>query len=149
MAVYCTEAQVTANMKGVSFGASTAVTSSALSDIIAEESAYIDAKISRRYTLPIAGATDLIFLRRLCLALVIYRVTLILQPKSIRPTPDGNVEQDISTEGQYRKAIKDLDAIASGAADLPTEDKKSISFISSTALSNDEECQFVHDETQW
>ncbi len=149
MVAYCTEAQVQANMKGVTFGAATAVTSSALEDIIDEESAYIDAKIARRYALPIADATALIYLRRLCLALVIYRVTLILQPKSIRPTPDGNVEQDISTEGQYKKAVRELEALADGSADLPNEDKKSIDYISSTALNNDEECEFVHDEKQW
>jgi phage gp36-like protein len=145
---YCTNADVIANLKGVSITSSTAITTSGLEDIIEQESAIIDSFLTR-YTLPIASAGGLSVLKKICISLCVYRVSLILQPKTIRPTADGNVEQDISSAADYKNAMKMLKMLADGSLNLPSETKKSLAFFSSSAVNNGDTTQFVHDETQW
>jgi phage gp36-like protein len=145
---YCTSDDVKANLKGVEITASSAVTIDGLADIIEQESALIDTFLVK-YELPISGASALLVLKKICIALCVYRVSYILQPKTIRPTADGNVEQDISHYAGYKNAMKMLAMLASGEINLPAEDKKSISYFSSTAVNNDEVCEFIHNEKQW
>jgi phage gp36-like protein len=149
MAVYCVEDDIEANMKGVVFSTSTAITSTALAAIIAEESAVIDAHLQVRYTLPIANATALLFLKRICVALVVYRATNILQPKQIKPIPDQNAEQEISHYSAYKDAMRLLRNILDGTMSLPLEDQASVPNFKSTAVDDEDEATFVYHEKQW
>jgi len=149
MATYCTSADIVENMKGVSFSANSAVTSTALTNMIDQESATIEAHIQAKYALPITDATALLFLKKICIDLVVYRVTKVLQPKEVISAPDGKVEQEISAPSAYRNALGMLRALMNGKAQLPLESKKSINFISSTAVDNDTSTVFKHDEQQW
>lgn len=148
MATYCTAAQVSANLKNVSFGASTTITSDTLDDLIEEESACIDGYISVRYTLPIAETVALAFLRKICIALVVYRVTKILQPKVQAPIPaEGG--QDISHVTAYREAMTMLKNIMYGKMALPVEEEKTLNFYKSTAVDDSDDMEFEFETEQW
>lgn len=149
MADYCTQSGIEANLKGVVFSASTSVTATGLASIISEESAIIDAHVQVRYALPIENATALLFLKRICIALVVYRVTNILQPKQIKPIPNTNAEQEISHYSAYKEAKALLKAIMDGKMSLPLEDLQSVPNFLSSAVDCDEEMTFVYNETQW
>ena len=148
MTDYCTSDDVKANLKGVEITISSAVTISGLADIIEQESAIIDTFLTK-YTLPITGAAALSVLKKIAIALCVYRVSYILQPKTIRPIAGGNVEQDISHYSGYKNAMKMLSMLASGEISLPSMDKKAMSYFSSTAVNNGEKCEFTHNEKQW
>jgi phage gp36-like protein len=150
MANYCTQADIEINMRGVSFQASgTAISIAGLSNIIAEESALIDAHLQVRYELPIANATALLFLKRIAIALVVYRATNIIQPKQIKPIPNDNAEQEISHYSAYKDAMRFLREIQAGKMSLPLEDQASVPNFVSTAVTDADEATFVYHETQW
>lgn len=148
MTDYCDASDITANLKNVTFGASTTVTSPALADMISQESAVIDQYISPRYTLPVSDATALLFLQKICIDLVIYRVARILQPKVQAPIPaEGG--QDISHVTAYREAMTMLKNIMNGKTSLPGESVKDINFFKSTAVDDDDNMTFEFETEQW
>ena len=148
MTDYCVASDVTDNLKGVTVSGSTVVTTDTLGDIIAQESAVIDQHIRARYTLPISDATSLLWLKKICIDLCIYRVTKILQPKVASPIP-ADATQEISHVTAYREAMKMLKNILTGAMTLPGETEKSVNFFSSTAVNNDDTMEFESGVDQW
>lgn len=149
MADYCTASDIQGNMKGVLFSTDTAVTSATLASIITEESAFIDLHISPKYALPITNATALAFLKKTCIALVVYRVTKVLNPKEITPLPDNSGFQEISHATGYKEAIRILKAIFEGKMFLPFEDLFPKPAFSSTAVNEDIKSEFSSTEKQW
>lgn len=149
MTDYCTSSDIVENIKDGVFSSSTAVTSSALSAMIAQESAVIDQHVTPRYTLPLSDASALLFLKKICIDLVVYRVTKVLQPKTATPAPDGSIVQDISHSSAYREAMKMLKSIMDGKMTLPGEAVKSVSFFGSTGVDDDHEGEFESGERQW
>lgn len=146
---YVTEAQVESNLKGGDFSATSEITSDDLSDIIDEESQVIDQHLKGRYDLPVTDADALIFLRKICIDLVVYRVSKILMPRDQKQLPDGRVVQDISHASAYREAMKMLKALRTGETTLPNTTDKSISMISSYQDRNNLENTFKKDTDQW
>lgn len=149
MSTYCTETQVESNLKGVEIGAGTLVSTTDLAEYIEEESSLIDSYVQVKYSLPITDVDGLVFLRRLCIIMCVYRVTKTLQPKNALPVPDDRVSQEISHSSAYSQAIRTLKDIASGKAQLPIVASKSKVLFSSTAVTNDEDFVLKHDEKQW
>ncbi len=149
MTDYATASDVTENMKGVTFGATTAVTTDALAAMISQESAIIEQYISPKYTLPITDASALLVLQKICIDLVVYRVTKVLQPKTAIPAPDDKVVQDISHSSAYREAMKMLKYIMEGTMTLPGEETKSVNFFKSTAVDDDADTEFEAECRQW
>lgn len=149
MADYCTEADVKENLKAVVFSGSSAVTTTAIGNIIDQESALIDAHIYPRYTLPIVNATALNFLKRICIALCVYRVTKILNPLEVKPLPDNQGFQEISHASAYKDAMRMLKDIAAGKMFLPLESDAGRSLFSSTAVNDDVQTVLVSEEKQW
>ena len=149
MAVYCLLNDIVENMKGVSFGASTAVTSDALNNMIAQESAVIESSLQSQYSLPILDGTALLFLKKICIDLVVFRVAKVLQPKTSIAAPDRKLEQEIAHESAYKSAMKLLKLLMSGDVQLPFESRKTSSNIRSTAVDNNTTTVFKHDEQQW
>lgn len=148
--IYATEAQIEANLKGADFSAANAtVDSAALTEILAEESQVIDQHIQPNYTLDITDVDALIFLRKICIDLVVYRVAKILMPKEQKFTPDGKVIQDISYSGAWNKAMKMLKDLASRKIALPNISVKSRVFVSSTLDTCDIKSTFEKDTRQW
>ena len=148
--IYATEAQIEANLKGLDFSESNAVVdSAALVDILAEESQVIDQHIQPNYDLDITDADALIFLRKICIDLVVYRVAKILMPKEQKFTPDGRVIQDISYSGAWRKAMDMLKKLASREIALPNGAVKTKVFVSSTLDTDNVRQIFEKDIRQW
>lgn len=142
MATYCSESNVTDNLKGVTISGSTKITSDALASYIAEESAVIDAHISPRYTLPISDATALIFLRKICIDLVVYRVTKTLQPAQPVPVPVDGAVQEISHVTAYKEAMRMLRDIKAGKGVMPGEDIAGTEFFNSGAADRSDPAAF-------
>ena len=148
--IYATESQIEANLKGADFSAANAIVdSAALTEILAEESQVIDQHIQPNYTLDITDAAALIFLRKICIDLVVYRVAKILMPKEQKFTPDGKVIQDISYSGAWNKAMKMLKDLLSREIALPNVPVKSRVFVSSTLDTCDIKSTFEKDVRQW
>ena len=148
--IYATEAQIEANLKGADFSAANAtVDSAALTEILAEESQVIDQHIEPNYTLNITDADALIFLRKICIDLVVYRVAKILMPKEQKFLPDGRVIQDISYSGAWRKAMDMLKKLLNREIALPNVAVKSKVFVSSTLDTCDIKATFEKDLRQW
>jgi len=148
--IYATEAQIEANLKGIDFSEANAeVNSAALVDILAEESQVIDQHIQPNYDLDITDPDALIFLRKICIDLVVYRVAKILMPKEQKFLPDGRVIQDISYSGAWRKAMDMLKKLLSREIALPNIPVKSRVFVSSTLDTCDIKATFEKDLRQW
>ena len=149
MTDYATQSDISDNMKGATFTAVTAVTDTTLANMLSQESAVIDQHIIPRYTLPITDASALLFLEKICIDLVVYRVKTVLQPKSALPQPDGKIAQVIVSSSPHKEAMRMLRAILKGEMTLPGESIKAINFISSTAVNNDHTTLFDDEEQQW
>ncbi len=148
--IYATEAQIEANLKGADFSAANAtVDSAALTEILAEESQVIDQHIEPNYTLEITDPDALIFLRKICIDLVVYRVAKILMPKEQKFLPDGRVIQDISYSGAWHKAMKMLKELLNRDTALPNTSVKSKVFVSSTLDTCNIKPTFEKDKRQW
>lgn len=148
--IYATEAQIEANLKGVDFSAANStVDSAALVEILEEESQVIDQHIQPNYTLEITDVDALIFLRKICIDLVVYRVAKILMPREQKFTPDGKVIQDISYSGAFRKAMKMLKDLLERKIALPNIPVKSRVFVSSTLDTDNVTQTFEKDVRQW
>ncbi len=149
MADYCEQSDITENIRGLVIGSGQPITTASLANLITQESAVIDSHIQNNYALPVTDTTALEFLRRICISLVVYRVTNILQPKQIKPTPEGNFEQDISSQSAYRDAMRMLKDLMNGKMSLPVQAVKVATYFSSTSV-NDGECfRFKHNKKQW
>lgn len=149
MTDYCSQSDVQANMKGLELNAATKVTPTTLAGLITQESAVIDQHIRRKYELEITDTTSLTFLKKICIDLVVYRVTKILQPKVAVATPEGENMQDISHSSAYREAMRMLKDIQTGKSTLPGEAERDFSFFSSTAVDDDQEMEFDSGCKQW
>lgn len=148
MTDYCTSSDVAANLKGVTFSATSTITTTGIGDIITQESAVIDQHITARYELPISDTVALSFLKKTCIDLCVYRVSKILQPQVAAPIP-AEAGQDISHVTAYREAMKMLKGILDGKMTLPGEDSRGTTFVSSTADTNNETMFFDASEDQW
>lgn len=149
MATYCTEQDAKDNIKGLEVGASNKITDSILLDLIAQESAVIDQHIRRRYVLEVTDATSLLFLKKICIDLIAYRVTKILQIKTAVNMPNGQTVQDITHSSAYREAMRMLKDIQKGKSTLPGEEERSTSFSSSTAVDCSHSTEIEYEEQQW
>ena len=147
--IYATEAQIIANLKGLVVAGGSTITTAILAEILAEESQVIDQHIQPNYTLDITDADALIFLRKICIDLVVYRVAKILMPKEQKFTPDGKVIQDISYSGAWNKAMKMLKDLLSREIALPNVPVKSRVFVSSTLDTCNIKATFEKDKRQW
>ena len=145
---YCEESDIIENLRGVSFGATTPVTSTALGNIIDQESQVIDQHIQSRFAVPPVDADALVFLKKICIALVIFRVTAILRPKNIEPIPNKST-QDISSGSTWKAAMKMLKDLQSGETVLPNTDVTAKVFVSSTLETDNVKATFKKDERQW
>ena len=149
MATYCDQTDIEENLKAVTFSATTAVTATALTNMIARKSAFIDSMIQVKYILPISDATALLYLKDICIDLVVFDVTKVLQAKNALPAPDLKVTQEISVGFCYKQALKMLEKLANGSVALPSEDIKSVSNMRSTAVDDDAKYNFKLEEQQW
>ena len=145
---YCVEADIIENLRGVSFSSSTPVTTAALGNIIDQESQVIDQHIQSRFTVPAVDPDALIFLKKICIALVIFRVTAILRPKDIQPIPNDE-NQDISSASTWKSAMNMLKDLQSGETVLPNTDVTAKVFVSSTLDSDGVEGIFKKGVRQW
>ena len=149
MVDYCSQSEIKDNLKGFELQSDTTITPEILSEIISEESAVIDQHVQSRYTLPITDATSLLFLKKICIDLGVYRVTKILQPRQAVQTPAGPVMQEISNSSAYREAMRMLKDLMKGNTTLPGEEERALTFVSSTAVDCDHKTNFKYEEQQW
>ena len=148
--IYATEADIVENLSGVSFRAGKPVTDIALNNILAQESQVIDQHIQQRYELEITDVDALIFLKKICIDLVIYRVTKIIRPRTIEPVPGAKTNtQEISHSSAFRVSMKMLVDIQDGVKTLPNIDLKARTFVSSTLQSDNVQQTFEKDKIQW
>lgn len=147
---YATKDQIEANLKGFDADeANVHVTPAILTDFIEEESQVIDQHIQAFNTLPVVDAEALIFLRKICISLVIYRVAKTLMPREQKKLPNGDVIQDIAHSSEFRIAMNMLKDLKKGITALPNTDPEAKVFSSSFQVDDNTEKNFELDKTQW
>lgn len=111
---YCTVAQVEAEFKDVTFGPTTAVTSTDVTRFIEESDAEINGYIGSKYVVPIDATESLKVVRRISILIVTDRIKEILRVK----TGDDKVDQ-ATRGGQLRaQAMAMLKAVLSSQIKL-------------------------------
>ena len=147
---YALQEHVEGELKNVEFSSDSLVSETKLAQILEESDAEIDSYINGRYNLPIVDTKALVFLRKLSIDIVVYRITKILEIKDVRPISDGRITQDISHGSVYRQAINTLKDIRDGEMPLyEAELKTSTAKVKSYNDTNNVEATFKIDEQQW
>jgi phage gp36-like protein len=109
MPKYATYIDIEREIKGLKLTESGVLNQEAVSDIIDQEEATIDTFVSSAYTMPITDEGALLFLKKICVALVSHRVGIILK---IKDAPDDSADQSTTRAGAQRQAMRMLDKIS-------------------------------------
>ena len=113
----------------------------------------INSYIVARYTLPITGTESLAMLKRICIALVAFRVSDIISTKKQQILPNGMISQDTSGATAYKTAMRQLEALKKGDIGLPDDDVSSSSagnaFFASDNYDESYDHQIDVTEKQW
>ena len=153
MSAYCTTADIEAEIKALSLSASSIPTTTQVTEFIDQESARIDSYLSSRYTTPISGTESLLIVKRLCIALVSWRVSDIISTRKVSQLPNGMISQDLSGATAYKQAMKDLELYRKGLISLPDSTVANASAGKSGFASGNSdaqyESQFDVNEKQW
>lgn len=144
--MYCESSHISGEFKGITFSASTAVTSTQVERFIEEADAEIDAKVGLKYVTPVTGTESLKVLRSISIAIVASRVRAILEVK----TADSRTEQAVRGGDPAKVAREKLDQIVKGTlllsdASLRSSGQGMRSFNSDNA----EEHTFKKNRDQW
>jgi|11BtaG_2_1085332.scaffolds.fasta_scaffold23159_3 phage gp36-like protein len=118
---YALEADIVEELKGVTFSATSQVTTDAVADFLNQADAVIDMYVGKRYATPLTAAAALLVVKKIAIDIVVYRITKILNLKKSVPVPDSNIPQDITEGSAYRESMKMLTAIRDNKLDLPDE----------------------------
>lgn len=142
---YATVDEVAGEFKGITFSATSAVSSDRVEAFIAEADAEIDSMLSAKYEVPITGASALLLVRRISLAIVSDRIREIIAAKG----GDAKTQQK-SGESASALARKHLEEFAQGKRRLV--DATLISSndgIESYSSNDDLEPIFDYETDQW
>lgn len=93
--------------------AKSVMTTSKIQSFIDQAGAEIDSFIFERYVLPVTGTKSALFLKKICIDLVSFRVTKIISIKNAIPDSKG-VYQEILEGAFYREAMAKLKKIHNG-----------------------------------
>lgn len=147
---YSTNAQVASEFKDITFGGSTPLTDTEVDRFIEEADAFINAKISKRYSTSITEVGNPIsfaILRNISIWLVAERVREIMQVKGISVE---QLKQGARVPAGRKEAMKMLEEIAGGKLDLSDATlADSDDRIASFNVDNDIEHSFKRNVEQW
>jgi len=141
---YSINTDIQAEFKNLTYS-SNGITSAEVDEYIAQEDAYIDGIVGRKYNTPITGTNSLKIVKTISVQLVAARVKRILAVKTGIP----ETEQD-SSSGLQGMALKKLDEIAEGRLLLSDADlARASDGVNSFAVSDDLSHIFKRDVDQW
>jgi phage gp36-like protein len=150
---YCAETDIEAEIKGLVLSTGSLPTLAQVTAFIDQESARMDSYITTRYALPITGTESLKALKRICIALVTWRVSDIISTRKQQSLPNGMISQDLSGATAYKQAIKDLESMAKGLLKLPDQatsnSSAGASYFASGNSDTSYEKIFEVDKKQW
>lgn len=146
---YATTSEITDEFKKLEIDAVDSIVDSAkVTRFIDEATAEIDTFISNKYLLPISGASSLLFLKKICIDLVSFRIVKIISIKKAVPA-SKNAYQEILEGKFYDEAMDKLKMLAQGHITLPDAETQSKSSIRSYTKDNNVTPVFKKDERQW
>lgn len=147
---YAAYTDVQNEFKSVDFtDADAAVTSTEVTEFIAEEEAKINQTIANKYTTPVSDSTSVLILKAISIAFVAYRVASILDLVSQNPLPDSDAKQQLNYGSAYRNAQKFLEQIRTGKINLSSDDMNADQGINDYNYANDISPTFERDADQW
>jgi hypothetical protein len=143
---YCTNAQVAAEFKNLSFSSSSTPTDTTVDRFIEEADAEINARIGLKFDVPVTGAQALIIARQLSIDIVSERVRRIIRVKTgAEPTRQDGRDGDTAKEARER-----IEQIVKGTFLLSDATLVSSSDgLFSYNVSEDEEHTFEKGTDQW
>lgn len=124
------------------------MTTAKVERFIDESSAEIDIYLSAKYETPITGSTSLLFLKKICIDLVAFRLVKIISIKKAVPA-SNDAYQEILEGRFYNEAMEKLKMLAYGKLVLPDAVSQGSASIRSYNVANDTEPVFRKDERQW
>ena len=149
MVAYVTVDQVASEFKDITFNSTSAVKDTEVTEIIEQESAYVQSFLDPIYELPIAGADALTVLKKITTALVAFRVADILSMARSIKVSDSAVIQEIKGGTAYKAAKRDLELISKEKLVLSGATLKSNRDPSSYNSANCVDPVFSTTEQQW
>lgn len=147
---YATQADIQGDLKGVNFDESRSIDAAQVAAMIEQESAVIDQYISVKYALPITDAGALLVLKKICVDLVVHRVSKVLEIDGNTDAPDPNMYQS-SRGAAFKNSLNMLKMFKTGQMPLTgaeiNEGKVEKVYVS--PAKNASERIFKKDEVQW
>lgn len=145
---YATKAMLASEAKiGTEFSTATLPTAAKVDEIIAEVEAEIDARIGRKYTLPVAGEANLLIVRSISIALCVERIRAIID--SAAPVEEGKPDPSAVQKSLAKGARARLQEIVDGSLPLSMDLRSSTDGIRSYAVSNGYEPVLKRGKVQW
>lgn len=146
---YATTTEITDEFKKLEIDAVDSIVDAAkVTRFINEASAEIDTYIANKYLLPITGSSALLFLKKICIDLVSFRIVKIISIKKAVPA-SKNAYQEILEGKFYDEAMEKLKMLAKGHITLVDAETQGKSSIRSYTKENNVTPVFKKDERQW
>lgn len=143
---YATTANVASEFKNITFSSTTQVTDTEVARFITEAEAEIDARIGKKYTVPLTNASDIAIVRQASVWMVADRVRKIMQVKDISVE---ELKQGVRPPGGRREALKLIDEILKGDLELNADLLSSSNGIQSFTVDIDDPNTFERYDDQW
>lgn len=143
---YCTNAEVAAEFKNLTFSGSSTPTSTTVDNWIAQADAEIDSRVGLKYVVPLTGSNALIIAKQLSTAIVAERVRRTLKIK----TSEEATRQDGRAGDTAKEARDMMTQIVEGKLKLSDATlASSQDGVASFNVSNGEEHTFEKSVDQW
>lgn len=146
---YATTTEITDEFKKLDIlSVDSIVDSAKVTRFIDEATAEIDTFLSSKYEIPVTGSNALLFLKKICIDLVSFRIVKIISIKKAVPQ-SKNAYQEILEGKFYDEAMDKLKMLAKGELVLPDAVALSSGSIRSYNVKNNTTPVFKKDERQW
>ena len=145
---YCTEADVKIEFKNILWDTPSGIASTTVTEWCDQESAVIDAYLSKVYTVPITGTQSLKTVKKIAIMLVTCRVKKTLQVKDLPPATQDQVGEDCKKAYELLEDLVALELLLSDAI-LIGGVVTGIGGVFSNVSEEGHECVFKKEETQW
>lgn len=146
MASYATNAHVASEFKDITFSGTTKVTSTEVDDFIDQAEAEINARVGKKYEVPLTNASDILIARQIVVWMVSDRVRKIIQVKDIG---GEELKQGVRPPGGRKEAMALLKEIVSGEMELASDLKSSHNGVKSFSVDIEDPNTFERYVDEW
>ena len=142
---YASYTDIQSEFKSLTFSATTAVTSTEVTEFTTQESALIDCIVGSRYETPVTGTSSLSLLKSICIELVTNRIKKIMAVKTGTDATTQDSAQKEFTAMDKLKMIRDGKILLKDATLLSSD----AGITSYASINSDVTLTFQRNTDQW